>query len=797
LENQLIPDFLRFHIGSNSHQINPKLRLRLLLSFLFISINCSTLHAQIGFPYCETFTTETTQSTTIFGGDARLAGGVLRLTSNQTSQKGYVYLNIPFSSIFGLKASFEYFSFGGDGADGLTLFLFDADTPVFNPGGFGGSLGYAPYNSEQGLSNAYLGIGFDEYGGFGNSSEGRSGGFAGAGQSRVPNAVVIRGPGKGMNGYPFVVGRKTMATGNDGLRLEDQFPISSGGLGTARVTDPNLPGYRKVYLDLQPNTTGVGFFIKLQMEVTTKQNEPRLVTIFDRPYNFPAPPNLKIGFAASTGGQTNFHEIRNLKVEVSNNDALINPKGVDFEDKASCEGQENTYSITDEEVELPNQNSEIRCLQFYQSLADIEAETGDVCLQGKCRVENRELVVPQGVFKAASDGGDFTFFPNPGTRGQKVTVYYTITDTYGKSSTGNSMTLLIQESPDPVSLIAQNQPNQTTIRLCAGEGVDLEAKGSEIYERFEWYRDGELLAGANSAEYKANMGGDYEVKVYNRKNCPAISNRIKVEYPIHPILKIQNPVVGCEPGQIVDVSKSIVDYNVNQYDYQLSLGTKTWLNGEMEKISQTGIYELRVKEKDLECYSDPSLVEVLIRDEALTADFDFVVKGTNIKGDTEGGIFPDDILQFTAVSDDEIASWKWSFGDGTTDDTQNPTHIYGKKGSFEVELLARNKLGCEVKVKKTISITRSFRLMIPNAFTPTLAENTTFLPKQKGLTQWEIMIFNTWGNLIFQTTELDTSGWDGKIEDRLQDAGVYIYRVNGQATDGEKVSKTGKLNLIR
>jgi gliding motility-associated-like protein len=217
----------------------------------------------------------------------------------------------------------------------------------------------------------------------------------------------------------------------------------------------------------------------------------------------------------------------------------------------------------------------------------------------------------------------------------------------------------------------------------------------------------------------------------------------------------------------------------------------------MEKISETGIYELRVKEKDLECYSDPILVEVLIRDMALVANFDFVVKGTNIKGDTEGGIFPDDILQFTAVPDEEMVSWKWSFGDGTTDDTQNPTHIYGKKGSFEVELLARNKLGCEVKVKKTISITRSFRLMIPNAFTPTLAENTTFLPKQKGLTQWEIMIFNTWGDLIFQTTELDTSGWDGKIEDRLQDAGVYIYRVNGQATDGEKVSKTGKLNLIR
>ena len=773
------------------------MKLRIIL-FIILSISFELpVRAQVGFPYCETFTTETTQATTIFGGNAQLAGGVLRLTSNQTSQKGYVYLNIPFSSIFGLKASFEYFSFGGDGADGLTLFLFDADTPVFNPGGFGGSLGYAPYNSEQGLSNAYLGIGFDEYGGFGNSSEGRTGNFPGAVSSRVPNAIVIRGPGKGMNGYAFVAGRKTMVTGNDGLRIEDQFPISSGGLGTARVTDPKLPGYRKVYLDLQPNTSGVGFFLKLQMEVTTKQNEPRLVTIFDSPYEFPAPKNLKIGFAASTGGQTNFHEIRNLKVEVSNNESLQNPKGVNFEDKASCEGQENTYSITDEEVELPNQDSQIRCLQFYESLVDIEAETGDVCLQGKCRSENRELVVPQGVFRADAEGGDFTFFPNPGTRGQKVTVYYTITDTYGKSSTGNSMTLLIQESPDPVSLVAQNQSSQVLVRLCEGEEIVLEAKGNEVYEKFEWYRDGELLAGENSAEYKVNMGGDYEVRVYNRKNCPAISNRIKVEYPIHPNLKIQTPVVGCEPGQIVDVSKSIVDYNVDQYDYQLSLGANKWLNEEMGKISETGIYELRVKEKDLDCYSDPFSVEILIRDKALEADFDFVVKGTNVKGDAEGGIFPDDILQFTDNSDEEIVSWKWDFGDGSTSEEENPIHIFGKKGTFEVQLLVKNKLDCQSTIKKTISITRSFRLMIPNAFTPTLTLNETFLPKQKGLIEWELLIFNTWGDLIFQTTDLNTEGWDGKLKGQLLDAGLFIYRVNGIATDGERVSKSGKLNLIR
>lgn len=404
--------------------------------------------AQVGFPYCETFQTASTQANTIYGGDAKLLDGVLRLTTNQLNQRGYIYIDVPFSSSYGLKVEFEYFSYGGVGqflADGLSVFLFDGDTQNFNAGGFGGSLGYAQRDSEPGLSNAYLGIGFDEYGNFGNSSEGRNGGFAGIGSNElVPNAIVLRGPGNGTSGYPFVVGRKTTSTGNDGLLPGGQFPISSGGAGTSRVTDPMEVGYRRVNLELQPDPDGVGFFITLSMVVTTQPGLPRQITIFDRPYDFPAPKNLKIGFAASTGGFSNFHEIRNLIVEVSADDKLQNPEGVDFSDFASCAGQENQFYITDEEVSLPNENSVIRCLQFYESLENIEEESDDICSQARCLEQNRVLILPQGTFKASDQEGGFTFFPNEDYIGQEVTVFYTITDSYGKTSKGNSISLKIE-----------------------------------------------------------------------------------------------------------------------------------------------------------------------------------------------------------------------------------------------------------------------------------------------------------------------------------------------------------------
>jgi gliding motility-associated-like protein len=773
----------------------------LSLIFLYILI-IQNSYGQIGFPYCEPFDGSSIQGSTVFGGNARLIDGVLRLTENQNNQRGYVYIDIPFPSVFGIKASFEYFSYGGDAvnrADGISFFLFDADVPVFTSGGFGGSLGYSQRTNEPGLSGGYIGIGFDEFGNFGNIAENKQGGFPGVGTDLVPNAISIRGPGSGSSGYEFLVGRKTMTTGNDGLNPGAQFPISSGGPGTSRVTDPNLPGYRKVFLDLQPKADGTGYFVSLQMLVTTAAGQPRMVTIFDRPYDFPAPKNLKIGFAASTGGFTNFHEIKNLLVEVSNDEALENPKGVDFDEIASCEGQENTYFITDEEVVLPNESSVIRCLQFYASLEDIEEESGDVCSQAKCREENRVLELPQGTFKAGDIGGEFTFFPNPGFTDQKVTVYYSLTDSYGKSSSGNSMTLTIQESPEPINLrVFGNQESENDeIRLCKGESVSLIGLGEEAYSRFEWFRDGELVEGADQNTYTVTESGEYQILGYNRKNCPAQSNTIKVDYPELPSFTISNPTIGCTPGQSVDVTTSIAGFDLTFFDYLLRGQGQEYRNEALTSISVSGVFELFVKYKDLDCYGEPLQLEVVILDRPLEVNFDFVVAGTDIKGDEQGGIFPDDPIQFTDISDERAVKWGWDFSDGTNSSEKNPVHIFGKKGRFEVELTITDQYGCTQTITNLVSITRSYRVMFPTGFTPLDALNQTFAPKFKGISKLEFMIFNSWGQLIFRTDELTTDGWDGKLNGELLDSGFYFFKFNGVAIDGEKVVEEGKFKLIR
>src|SRR5207253_3087412 len=44
--------------------------------------------------------------------------------------------------------------------------------------------------------------------------------------------------------------------------------------------------------------------------------------------------------------------------------------------------------------------------------------------------------------------------------------------------------------------------------------------------------------------------------------------------------------------------------------------------------------------------------------------------------------------------DGSVASWQWTFGDGTTGSTaQNPSHTYSAGGSYTVSLTVKNKLG--------------------------------------------------------------------------------------------------------
>jgi PKD repeat protein len=63
-------------------------------------------------------------------------------------------------------------------------------------------------------------------------------------------------------------------------------------------------------------------------------------------------------------------------------------------------------------------------------------------------------------------------------------------------------------------------------------------------------------------------------------------------------------------------------------------------------------------------------------------------------------------VQFTDQSTGNVTGWKWSFGDGATDTSQNPSHIYATKGTYTVSLAVSAQYGSATKtVENYITVT--------------------------------------------------------------------------------------------
>ena len=82
---------------------------------------------------------------------------------------------------------------------------------------------------------------------------------------------------------------------------------------------------------------------------------------------------------------------------------------------------------------------------------------------------------------------------------------------------------------------------------------------------------------------------------------------------------------------------------------------------------------------------------------------------------------PNDTITFTDYSTESPSAWSWSFGDGNTSSTQNPTHSYSAVGLYTVTLSATNASGTDEEVK-TNYITISAAPTADFSGTPTSGE---------------------------------------------------------------------------
>lgn len=232
-------------------------------------------------------------ASTAGGNTDSVGSGWLQMTSSAGNQATYAYDSNSFSAANAtITATFNYASFNGTGADGITFFLADA-SQTFGVGAYGGSLGYAQKTAAggggadiNGMNGGYIGVGIDEFGNYSNPTEGRVGGIG-----STPNAIAVRGPGQGLTGYNYLGG-----TGNLGTN-SIAFPGS-----TTRPTGANQRTLEVVITATNQMTVymasgGSGNFIPLYSIDLS---------------GYTRPSNLIMGFTAGTGGSTDVHQVQNV-----------------------------------------------------------------------------------------------------------------------------------------------------------------------------------------------------------------------------------------------------------------------------------------------------------------------------------------------------------------------------------------------------------------------------------------------------------------------------------------------------
>ncbi|NNK80773.1 MAG: PKD domain-containing protein, partial [Flavobacteriales bacterium] len=192
--------------------------------------------------------------------------------------------------------------------------------------------------------------------------------------------------------------------------------------------------------------------------------------------------------------------------------------------------------------------------------------------------------------------------------------------------------------------------------------------------------------------------------------------------------------------------------------------------------------------------------------------------------DTIVHVYPNSTAYFTANPDivntgdvvffynlsNQANTFLWEFGDGSTSTEVNPTHIYQETGEFDVTLTANNEYNCPdtFHLEDAVFVDVGGYIDFPNAFTPnqfasnggyydqTRLDNDIFYPVFAGVEEFELQIYNRWGELLYESNDVNR-GWDGYYRGNVAQQGVYVWRAKVMFTDGKQVIKAGDLTLLR
>lgn len=161
-------------------------------------------------------------------------------------------------------------------------------------------------------------------------------------------------------------------------------------------------------------------------------------------------------------------------------------------------------------------------------------------------------------------------------------------------------------------------------------------------------------------------------------------------------------------------------------------------------------------------------------------------------------VVPGTTVQLGAIPPD-AGTYAWAPADAVSDPTSPaPSAVVNSTTTFTV---TASDGVCTAQASVTVTVHELVcgepDIFVPNSFTPNGdGTNDLLFVRGRHITALEFMVFDRWGGKVFETRDIQV-GWDGTIDGRPADPGVFVYHLTVRCADGQDYFTKGNVTLIR
>lgn len=324
----------------------------------------------------------------------------------------------------------------------------------------------------------------------------------------------------------------------------------------------------------------------------------------------------------------------------------------------------------------------------------------------------------------------------------------------------------------------------TDSSLCEGSILVLTASGGGTYR---WFRNGVVIPGSTKDTLQVRDSARYSVEAISAAGCStAAPGSIGVKLISKPKLNFASS------GNCVNTVIKFINISDTT-----GLGKITWSwnfgdGGTSNSVSPEYIYK---KGGDLGTtlfYSNslcPTHRDSVFRVVRIVEEVNeryrnaFAVVGTPTALDAR----------------DSARKYEWSPATGLSSTTiEKPRATLQNDQAYIIKVETRN--GCVVFDSLLVKVSSKSDIYVPKAFSPNGdGQNDRLFPIAVGIQELRYFrIYNRWGNLIYDSRDLSTSGgWDGTYKGQPQPMETYVWVAEGVDITGAAIKRGGNTLLIR